>query len=58
MNPLEALETYINGNITDFKEWLKRAKKVDLMDLLEESNVLMGEVDKADLQRNIRKYLS
>jgi len=27
----EAYETYINGNITEFKEWLKTANKMQIM---------------------------
>lgn len=29
--PEEAVETYINGNISDFKEYLKRCTKYDLL---------------------------
>lgn len=30
MNVTEAYETYLNGNITDFKRWLKRASKSEI----------------------------
>jgi hypothetical protein len=31
MTVLEALETYENGNITDFKDWLKKAKRHEIV---------------------------
>jgi len=34
MTPDEAAETLINGNVTDFKEWAKRAKKPQLLEAL------------------------
>ena len=34
MTPEEAAETLINGNVGDFKEWAKRAKKPQLLEAL------------------------
>jgi len=31
----EAVDTWINGNKTDFRQWLKRAKKLDVLDAIE-----------------------
>ena len=31
----EAVDTYQNGNISDFKKWLKRASKKDILDAVE-----------------------
>ena len=31
----EAVDTYINGNKEDFKAWLKRAHKIDILDAIE-----------------------
>ena len=28
----EAIETYHNGNISDFKAWLKKCRKIDILD--------------------------
>jgi len=28
----EMVETYLNGNISDFKKWLKKASKKDILD--------------------------
>jgi hypothetical protein len=33
MNASEAFETYLNGNISDFKEWLKKAKKPEVIEV-------------------------
>jgi hypothetical protein len=30
-----AVETYVNGNYSDFKAWLKRASKLDILDAIE-----------------------
>jgi hypothetical protein len=30
-----AIETLVNGNISDFKKWLLRAHKVDILDAIE-----------------------
>ena len=32
---IEAVDTYFNGNISDFKKWIIRAHKVDLLDALD-----------------------
>ena len=32
---IEAVDTYQNGNISDFKKWLKRASKKDVLDAIE-----------------------
>lgn len=32
---IEAVDTFQNGNISDFKSWLKRAKKKDILDAVE-----------------------
>ena len=36
----EAVETYINGNISDFKTWVRTCKKIDILNAIEyaESN--------------------
>lgn len=31
MNSTEAYETYLNGNISDFKQWLKECSRADLV---------------------------
>ena len=31
----EAIDTYVNGNVSDFQRWLKRAKKVDVLNAIE-----------------------
>ena len=31
----QAIDTLINGNIGDFKHWLKSARKVDILDAIE-----------------------
>ena len=31
----DAIETYLNGNISDFKKWLKKASKIDILDAIE-----------------------
>jgi hypothetical protein len=31
----EAIDTMINGNLSDFREWLKKAKKIDILDAIE-----------------------
>jgi len=31
----EAVDTYVNGNISDFKVWLKRASKLDILEAIE-----------------------
>jgi len=31
----EAIDTLINGNIGIFKKWLKRARKIDILDAIE-----------------------
>lgn len=31
MNATEAYETYLNGNISDFRRWLKKASKIEIV---------------------------
>lgn len=38
MNTKEAVETYQNGNIGDFRGWLKRSSKLAVLDAIEELN--------------------
>lgn len=49
MNTYEAYETYLNGNITDFKNWLKKeATKEQLMKigfLWSQNNKLFMDLD-------------
>jgi len=35
MKPYEAIDTYINGNISDFKKWLKKCSKLDMLNAIE-----------------------
>jgi hypothetical protein len=35
MSPSEAVDTYVNGNISDFKEWLKNASALNVLDAVE-----------------------
>ena len=35
MNDREAVETLLNGNISEFKKWLKKARKLDMLDAIE-----------------------
>lgn len=32
---IEAVETYVNGNHSDFNKWLKRCSKLDMLDAIE-----------------------
>lgn len=35
MNYKQAVDTYINGNKSDFKAWLKKSKKLDMLNAIE-----------------------
>lgn len=35
MNYKEAVDTLVNGNFSDFKAWLKRATKLDMLNAVE-----------------------
>jgi hypothetical protein len=32
---MEVVETYANGNISDFKKWLKKCSKLEMLDAIE-----------------------
>lgn len=39
---LEALESYKNGNVSDFKAWLKRSSKPEILHAIEIHNAEYG----------------
>jgi len=54
---IEAVETFINGNISTFKTWLKRASKADVLDAIE----YYGEIEPAlqsEFISTLKRYLT
>ena len=43
VTPLDAVTSYRNGNVSDFKQWLKRASKTELLEALRIYAVLQSE---------------
>lgn len=39
---MEAVDTYVNGNHSDFNRWLKRCSKLDMLDAVEYYQHLYG----------------
>lgn len=35
MTPQQAVETFVNGNISEFKAWLKKSSKLAMLDAIE-----------------------
>lgn len=55
MTPYEAIDTYINGNISDFKKWLKRAKKSAILDAIEYYSATYGQ--RHEIINKMQQYL-
>jgi len=55
MKPSEAIEEYVNGNITRFKAWLKHATKLQMLDAIEYYSGNVG--CRYIIINTIRKYL-
>jgi len=55
MTPYEAIDTYINGNISDFKKWLKYAKKSSILDAIEYYSATYGQ--RHEIINKMQQYL-
>ena len=56
MDHIEAIDSYINGNISTFKNWLKMAKKLDLLNAIEYATGEHG-LKRHDIINTMRIYL-
>jgi hypothetical protein len=52
----EAVETLINGNTSDFNAWVKKARKLDILDSIEYS-VEYGIMQRHEIVNKIRNAL-
>jgi len=55
MNAQEAINEYVNGNITRFKAWLKHATKLQMLDAIEYYSGNVG--GRHIIINTMRKYL-
>jgi hypothetical protein len=51
----EIVESFDNGNISDFKAWVKRASKLDILTLIEVYSSLHG--NRVIIINTMRSYL-